>query len=550
MHVRVLVVGGGPVGLALAGDLGWRGVECLLVERSDGRIVQPRMDMVGVRTMEFVRRWGFVDWVEASPYPRDYAQDYVYVTSLTGFEFEREPFPSLGDEQPPPQSPQKRERCPQDMFDPILMRFARAQPSVELRYETELRNIEQTDAGVTAELRNLRTGRAETITADYVVGCDGAKSTVRSALGIEMEGTPALTYTTNVIFRCPDLLDLHDKGVAYRFICIGPEGTYATLVAINGNDRWRLSIIGDGSRREVSEDDIHRTIHRVVGRAFDYEIESVMPWVRRELIANSYGTGRVFIAGDAAHVMSPTGGFGMNTGIGDAVDIAWKLDAVLAGWGAPGLLASYTRERRPVAVRNAREASRNLRRMLAPRENPPPPVAFEDSAEGAAARRDYGQRFRHSMANEWFGIGIHLGYRYTDSPVVVADPDEEPVDGDETVVTDYDQTSAPGARAPHVWLADGRSTLDLFGDGFVLLRLGSPAQPVDDLAAAAAERGVPLQVVDIDEAPVVNAYGRPLVLVRPDGHVAWRGYRQPADPAALVDTVCGSRILSPTGIEH
>ena len=331
--VPVLVVGGGPVGLALAGDLGWRGIACTLVEQSDGSIYQPRMDLVGVRTMEFCRRWGLVPAVEGSPYPRDYAQDNIYLTSLTGYELGRERFPGIGQAPPPKESPQRRERCPQNMFDPILRAFAASQKNVALRYRTRLVSFTQNAELVTAVVENAETGAREEILARYIVGCDGARSLVRETLGIAMQGNPVLTYTTNVIFRCPHLLSLHDKGKAYRHIFIGPEGTWATIVAINGRDEWRFSIIGGSEQRDYTTDDIKAAIRRAVGRDFDFEILSVLPWVRRELVAERYRGGRGFIAGDAAHVMSPTGGFGMNTGIQDVVDLSWKLAATIEGWG-------------------------------------------------------------------------------------------------------------------------------------------------------------------------------------------------------------------------
>jgi len=295
--VPVLIVGAGPVGLALAGDLGWRGVQCCLVEKTDGAIYQPRMDMVGVRTMEFCRRWGIAGWVENSPYPRDYPQDNVWLESLTGFEFGRERMASKSEEPCPPQSPQKRERCPQDMFDPILRRFAGQFSAVEFRYRTELIDLEEGGTSVVATLRDLDTGREDKVVADYLVGTDGAASIVREKLGIPMRGEPVLTYTTNVIFRCRDLPSLHDKGKAYRFIFIGREGTWLTIVAIDGADRWRMSIIGDKSKREIPESEIRALIVRAMGKPFDFEIESIMPWVRRELMAETYGTDRVFLAG-------------------------------------------------------------------------------------------------------------------------------------------------------------------------------------------------------------------------------------------------------------
>jgi 2-polyprenyl-6-methoxyphenol hydroxylase-like FAD-dependent oxidoreductase len=532
----VLIVGAGPVGLSLAGELGWRGIACTLIEKTDGAIVQPKMDLVGVRTMEFCRRWGIADWVRAAPYPRDYRQDYIWVSAVTGWEFGREPFPTLNEEKRPLESPEKRERCPQDMFDPVLARFARSFPHVTIRYNAEVTGFDQSESGVRVGIADCLTGAREVIEAGYLVGTDGAQSTVREALGIPMSGNPALTYTTNAIFRCPDFNRLHDKGEFYRFIVIRPEGTFATIVAINGRDRFRFSIVGDETKRSYGETEIRAAIVKAVGREFEFEILSIMPWVRRELVADRYGEGRVTIAGDAAHLTSPTGGFGMNMGIQDAVDLGWKLDAVLRGWAGARLLATYESERRPVAIRNVREASANLRRMLQPRLAKPPLQAFEPGETGDRARAEFGRAYTETMRREWFSIGIHLGHRYEGSPIVVADGTPEPPDE----VTGYVQTARPGHRAPHAWLEEDRSTLDLFGRAFVLLRLGENPPDAGALIAAAKERRVPLDIHDIANVDITALYERRLVLVRPDGHVCWRGDRLPNDPGWIVDTVRGA----------
>jgi 2-polyprenyl-6-methoxyphenol hydroxylase-like FAD-dependent oxidoreductase len=530
----VLIVGAGPVGLALAGELGWRGIPCLLVEKGDGSIYQPKMDLVGIRTMEFCRRWGIVPWVEATPYPRDYQQDNVYVSAVCGFEFGRDRFPGMDGEQPPPQSPQHRERCPQDMFDPVLKRFATSFPHVALRYHAELLSFEERADGVAATIADPRSGARESIHAHYLVGCDGAASTVRQTLGIEMSGNPVLTYTTNAIFRCTNFLELHGKGKAYRYICIGTEGTFATIVAINGRDRFRFSIVGDERKRAYDETEVRALIVKAMGRDFDFEVLTIVPWIRRELVADRFGGGRVFIAGDAAHLTSPTGGFGMNMGIQDAVDLGWKIEAMLGGWGGAKLLSSYEIERRPVAIRNVREASGNLRRMLSPRSEHVPPEAFLPGREGDRARKEFGEKFSALMRREWFTLGIHLGYRYEGSPVIVPDGTEEPPD----TVSTYEQTARPGHRAPHVWLDEGKSTLDLFGRGFVLLRFDRGAEDAP-LAAAATARGVPLLTIDLAHQEAARIYERMLVLVRPDGHVAWRG--DAVDNAArIIDTVRGA----------
>ncbi|TQC48773.1 2-polyprenyl-6-methoxyphenol hydroxylase [Rhodococcus sp. WS4] len=533
--VPVLIIGGGPVGLALAGDLGWRGVSCLLVEKSDGAITQPRMDGVGVRTMEFCRRWGIDKWVEEAPYPRDHPQDNVYVTSMAGYELEREPVPAPEADPGPRQSPQRRERCPQDIFDPILKRFATSLPHVRLSYHTELLELAEDASGVTARILDHSSGTEHTVRADYVVGCDGAGSTVRGMQGITMTGPDVLTYSTNVIFRCDDLASVYDKPRGYRFICIGPEGTYATVVAINGRDRWRLSIIGDGSRQEVTPEFVEQTIRRAVGADFEFEVLSTVSWARREAIADNYGGGRIYLAGDAAHVMSPTGGLGMNSGIGDAVDLGWKLDAMLAGWGGSELLASYEVERRPVGQRNASESSENLRRLLLPREETPPAAVFEPG--GTQERAQYGKWFRDLVHREWFSLGLHLGYEYPNSPICLTEPNHEPV----WEVTRYEPTAAPGARAPHVWLDEKTSTLDLFGRGFVLLRIGADSPDAQAFVDAAAHQKVPLTVHALDHPDVSAAYQAALVLVRPDGFVAWRGDSVPHDPEAILAIVRGAQ---------
>ena len=536
-HTPVLIVGAGPVGLALAGDLGWRGVACTLIEQGDGRIEQPKMDLIGVRTMEFCRRWGIADWVRDAPYPGDYPQDCVFLTSLNGYELGREVFPGRAFETCPPQSPQKRERVPQDMFDPILKRFATGFGCVDLQYESALVAFEERGDCVAATLRDSRSGATRTLTADYLIGTDGGTSTVRAAADISMSGTPALTYTTNVLFRCADLPSLHRMGKAYRFIFIGPEGTWLTIVAIDGGERFRMSIVGTPDKVNHSEADIRAALSRAMGKEFDYEILSVMRWVRRELVADRYGNERVFIAGDAAHLMSPTGALGMNTGIQDAVDLGWKLAAVLEGWGGADLLRSYGIERRPVALRNVAASTENLGRMLATRERKPPPEVFEPGPQADAVRREYGAWFTESMRHEWFMNGFHLGYRYDDSPIVW--PDGTPAPPLETQTCS--QTARPGARAPHVWLSDGRSTLDLYGRGFVLLRLGAEAPSGEGIAQAAMAAGLPLQIVACDEPKVLEAYQRRLVLVRPDGHVAWRADAEPADARALIDVVRGAK---------
>lgn len=545
IHVPVLIVGGGPVGLALAGDLGWRGVASMLVEKRSGRITQPKMDMIGVRTMEFCRRWGIVPWVESAGYNRAYPQDCAWVTTLNGYEFGREPFPPPQDEQNPPQSPQKRERCPQNFFDPVLARFAARSGLADVRHRTELVGFEDLGDRVIAELSTSEAGESTTVEADYLVGCDGGGSVVREALGIGMSGDGVLTYTSNAIFRCDGLERLHHLKPAYRYIFIGPEGTWATLVAINGRDEWRFSLIGNDQQEEATEEQIRAAIVRAVGRDFDFEILSILPWVRRQLVADAYRSNRVFIAGDAAHLTSPTGGFGMNTGVLDVVNLSWKLAGVIQGWGGKYLLDSYEIEQRPVAIRNVTEAGENLKRMLSPRIALPDPLIFTGEGAGPEqARLEYGTKYTEMMRREWFSIGIHLGYVYEGSPIVVPDGTPQP----DMAVSSYTPTARPGSRAPHFWLADGRSVLDEFGKAFVLLIFGDVAA-AGELSAAADRAGVPCTVLPIDDPAAAALYQKRYVLVRPDGQVAWRANELPTDPAKLLDCLRGTISATTTAID-
>ena len=421
INVPILIIGAGPVGLALAGDLGWRGKACLVVEQSDGSIYQPRQDMIGIRTMEFCRRWGIVADVEASPYPRDYAQDNVYIAGslVTGWEIGRHPSPSMGDAHPPPQSPQRRERCPQNMFDPILVNFADSFDNVDIHYRHRFIGFELDDDGVTAEIEDLEYGGRKLVRARFLVGCDGANSQVRDEIGVAMLGDPALTYTTNIIFRHEGFEALHDKKRGYRFILLDQTGTWSTIVAINGRDHWRMSIIGNRQdQRKLTNSEIKESIRSAVGCDFSYEILSVVQWVRRELVAQKFSLENVFIAGDAAHCMSPTGGFGMNTGIGDAIDLSWKLCGVLDGWGGDSLTQSYDAERRPVAITNVAEASGNLTRMLSPGPNL---YLLDRSTQGDRTREIVGHNFAEAMQREWNTLGIHLGYCYEESPIICPD---------------------------------------------------------------------------------------------------------------------------------
>ena len=528
----VLIVGGGPVGLMLSIDLSWRGVRHILIDQGKraARAVHPRMDQVSIRSMEHLRRLGNVADVEAAGFPREMRRDVVFTTGVLGHELEREPVESDATRPLPPFSPQKHELCPQNFFDPVLQAVAERSPLADIRYEVKLLDFTDNGERVVADIAGPN--GAGQIEARYLAGCDGAGSEVARRLGISMDAASLLAQSTNIFIQSDELTKRASARPGYRYILLDQTGIWASMINMNGRDVWRVQVLGGQDRPSWSEAEIRAIVAKAVGADVPYTIMSVVPWARRELVVDHFAKGRCFLVGDAAHQLSPTGGYGMNTGIAEAIDLSWKIDAMLQGWGGPELLASYEAERRPVALRNARRSTVNFGRM---RAIPAEPALLEETAAGAAARARLGPLVRHALSEEWDSMGIHLGYSYAGSPIVV--PDGSAAPDDDAVL--YRQTARPGARAPHAWLADGRSTLDLFGRGFVLLAFDAAADPAP-LLQAAARRGVPLALERIDDPAVARLYERRLVLVRPDGHVAWRGDTVPADPLAIIDRVRGA----------
>ena len=344
--VPALIVGGGPVGLALAAELGWRGIRCELIEQTDGAIVAPKMNEVNARSMEICRRWGIADRVFNCPFPADFPLDVAFVTSLAGHELSRLPRPGRNSQQPSPESPHRMQACSQIWFDPILKDFAGSFPNVRLRYRVRLEAFEQSATGVLARLTDLASGQSEKVEAEYLVGCDGAASLVRRALGIEMAGEGTIGHPINLFFRAPNLIERCGKRPATFFLGIDETGLWGSLRIIDPrNGLWRLMIDSTDGNAKPKTVDREFYLRRALGGAFEVEWVDVNIWRRRSALAAAYGRGRVFLAGDAVHQLSPTGGMGMNTGVADAADIGWKLAAVLDGWGGARLLESYDLER-------------------------------------------------------------------------------------------------------------------------------------------------------------------------------------------------------------
>ncbi len=527
--IPILIAGGGPIGLALAADLGRRGVKALLVEKNDDRIGTAKMLEVSVRTMELCRQLGLSGTVRNWGFPLDHALDSAFVTSMQGYELGRVVTPSLAALHSIPHSPERGLPCPQTWFDPILQRVVHAHPSIELRYRTRLADFWQDEAGVTATLIDERSGAAETLRCLYLVGADGFASVVRQKLGIEIRGERHIDWSMTVYLRIPDFARHHDKAQGFRYVFVGPEGTWSFLSAVDGRDFFRLQLVGL-DEQQLAALDIAPLVRRAMGDVA-YTVEDKSFWVRKRTVADRFADGRVFLAGDAAHAHPPNGGLGMNTGIQDSFDLGWKLAAMLEGWGGPGLLDSYDWERRPAAARACEMSLANYYRLTG---NTRDPAIEAATAAGAEARARIGPMLVEANEKSWHPVGVHLGYIYQPSPIVVPDGSPRPEDD----LVGYAPTSFPGARAPHHWLSPGRSILDLFGDGFVLLQFADAATA--PLQEAAARRRVPLRVHRIADPAAAALYEAALVLVRPDGHVAWRGAALPRDPLSLIDRVRGA----------
>ena len=531
-RVPILIAGAGPVGLSLAIELAYRGIRCLIVERTDGSVDFPTTNLANTRTCEHLRRWGIADKMRyRSGYPTDYPRNYLFVTRITGWEIARFNHPANGDpDSRSPYSPEGRLWISKPYFDPVLHEFVGSLPAVQIRYNTAFESFQQDDQKVSCNIIDVKTGREECVEAGYLVGCDGGRSDIRRALGIQYEGVFAQGMNVAVLFRSPLLEHTpHGPAVQYQIINSRINGAIA---AVDGKELWRLNV------RNIKEEQLDalnapEKLRAALGDHVPFDLLAVRPWTGHCVVAQRYQDGRVFLAGDAAHLNWPAGGFGMNTGIGDAVDIGWKLAAVLQDWGGARLLDSYTAERKPVAMINVNEAAEM--RASFDHQTPFSPRIEEDSEEGrqlrekarAAIMRTRAKEFQHDSA------GIELGYRYENSPICIADgTPAPPLDHGH-----YAPSTWPGSRAPHVWLKDGRSTLDLFGKGFVLIAFTEG--PSSSFTDAAQRAGVPLEVIGMDDKQIREIYERNFVLVRPDGHVAWRGDEIPDNTKDIIDKVRG-----------
>jgi len=531
MDKFVLIVGGGPVGLSASIELSWRGVPNILVTENVETAKHPKCNTTNTRSMEHFRRLGIAKDLRSEALPDELERASAYVTRYCGYEFGR--LPRAYADWPTPEVPAT---ISQIVLERTLKQIAESKPQAQINFGCKLESFTTGDDGVTAEVVNVTSGEKRTIRARFMLAADGASSTVRRALDFRMIGEDGNVPRSfmggtmlSYFIRAPGLTAASGRRPSHMTWIINPE-MRAMMYAQDGRERWvtHYQVPAGVDWREI---DARKIVRSMIGNDdVEFEILSGGPWTGGlALVAEHYQSGPVFLAGDAAHLFTPLGGLGMNTGIGDAMNLAWKLAAVHDGWAGPGLLATYETERRPIGVRNSRLGVRCAAVMDGWETSPD----FEaDTPEAAAKRATLGKRALVEDQPQYRTLGLQLGELYEGSPVVWPDRSPSPPDQSQS----YTPLERPGARAPHLWLGAGHSLFDHFGQGFTLMDFGAP-DAAAAFAAAARQRSVPLKVLPMPPAEA-SPYRSKLVLVRPDQHIVWHGERA-ADPLAVIDRVRG-----------
>jgi 2-polyprenyl-6-methoxyphenol hydroxylase-like FAD-dependent oxidoreductase len=525
-----LIVGGGPVGLAASIELSWHAVPHILITEKLETATHPKCNNTNARSMEHFRRLGIANELRSEGLPPDVERASAYVTRFCGHEFGRQPRPYSN--WPTPEIPNN---VSQMVLERVLRRCAESRPGAQVHFGHRLTSFAIHDDHVLADVENTRSGERSCIKARYLLGIDGAGSLVRRTLGIGMIGEDGTTRRAfmggtmlSFFIRAPALIAASKRPATNMTWIINPD-MRGMMYSQDGRETWvvHYQVPADIDWQKI---DGRAVIRAMIGADVPFEIISGGPWTGGlALVAEHYRSGPAFLAGDAAHLFTPLGGLGMNTGIGDVMNLGWKLSAVQQGWAGPRLLDSYETERRPMGVRNVQLGVRCTQVMDGWALWP----GFEDDSPAAdAARKTFGARIMQEDRPQYLTVGIQLGERYEDSPIVWTDGEAAPPD----IWDAYTPVDRPGARAPHFWVAEGHALYDDFGTGFTLLDFGAP-EGANAFEAAARSRGVPLKTLRPE--PPDGLYGTKLVLVRPDQHIAWHGDAV-MDATAVIDRVRGA----------
>ena len=542
VETQILVVGGGPVGLTLAMDLARRGIRTVVAElRHKGEPPSVKCNHVSARSMEIFRRLGVSKAIREAGLPADYPNDVSYRVSFAGKELSRIPIPCRRDRYTASGGPdtwwptaEPPHRINQIYLEPTLSAHAETIAGLTLLNRVEINSFEQTPEGVTAQGTQFDDNQTITIRADFLVGCDGGRSAIRRAIGATLSGTAEVQRVQSTYIRAPSLLCMSHLKPAWATFSLNPVRS-GNVYAIDGRETWLVHNYLKPDEHEFDSVDRDWALRTIlgVGADFSYEIIRKEDWIGRRLVADKFREGRVFICGDAAHLWVPMAGYGMNAGIADAANLAWLLAAHLSGWAPPGILDAHEAERQPITEQVSVFAMNHALSLSRQRSEVPDNIDVDDEA-GEQARLALGKRAYDLNVQQYCCGGLNFGYYYDKSPIIAYDEGTPPPYG----MADFTPSTVPGCRVPHIWLDDGRSLYDALGPDYTLLRFDT-AIDVSDLMSEAARAQVPVRLLDVTSSESAGVYDRPLVLARPDQHVAWRGNLPPVNPRELVDLISG-----------
>ena len=551
VDVPVLIVGGGPVGMTMALCLAQRGIASYLVElRWAETLPDVKCNHISARSMELFRSLGISQDLRAAGLPDDYPHDVSYRTSTLGEEIARIHIPGrntrLTDHSGPDghwPTPEPPHRINQRYIEPILRRHVQRQSLITCLFRHQVVSFIQDENQVTAQIQNLETPDALplTLNATYMVGCDGGRSMVRKGMGAKLVGDEVVQRVQSTCIRAPQLIEHMKAPPAWAMFTVNPRRS-GNIYAIDGKEVWLIHNYLRDNEADFESVDRDWAIRTILGvdANFQYEVMSKEDWFGRRLVSDKLQQGRVFVAGDAAHLWVPYAGYGMNAGLADAANLAWHLSAQIEAWASPLALSAYEKERHPITEQVSRFAMNHAHEMSKRRREIPQQLE-DSSTEGAAARAAFGQDLYNLNVQQYCCAGLNFGYFYDQSPVMVYDEEKAP----DYSMGGFTASTVPGCRAPHFWLAEGRSLYDELGKGYTLLCFkANEESSVDCLTKAAAEAGMPLKILTVScTVNVPEEYKHAFVMVRSDAHTVWRGHElTPSSAHQLVAALCG---LSP-----
>jgi 2-polyprenyl-6-methoxyphenol hydroxylase-like FAD-dependent oxidoreductase len=545
LETTIAVAGAGPVGMSLAIDAAMRGVDVVVLEaRQAGEPPSSKCNTVAARTMETFRRLGVADEVRAAGLPDDFPTDVIYCTSVCGYELTciRQPSrlergqPGFPDSHWP--TPEPVVRVSQLYLEPILLARMLREPRVRLLNQTVVEGYEQDEAGVSVFAKDAG-GEDVIVRARFLAGCDGGRSTVRRRMGVALQGDAQLGRTRSSLIRAPGLRALFGERRPVWMSWVSNPRIRGTVIAIDGEDVWLVHRSLGGRMADFDDLDFDQSIRDVlgVGPDFTWEVLNHEDWAGRRLVAERFRDRNVFVAGDAAHLWVPFAGYGMNAGVADAMSLSWAMCAVAKGWWADaGFLDAYEAERQPITDQVSRLAiGKVMENAAVLGAGPVPAILEEPGAAADAARAELGEKLREINKPQFAPGGLNFGYFYDRSPIIAYDGQAAPPYD----MGSFTPSTAPGCRLFYFRLASGGSVYDALGPDYTLVRF-RPQINAAPLMRAAAAVGLPLKLLDVEPHQRLKAPRTPLIIVRPDQMIAWRGDAAPADPAKLVDRLRGA----------